>query len=83
MYNEVLFQAFVNELLETISYTFDTIDTMLIIGHNPSLTALTIVLDIYKEEIKPGEVLKIEFDTDSWIHVEKENAKLIWIEKTT
>lgn len=83
MYNEVLFQAFVNELLETITYTFDTVDSMLIIGHNPSLTALTIVLDIYKEEIKPGEVLKIEFDTDSWIHVEKENAKLVWIEKTT
>lgn len=81
MYNEVLFQAFVNELFETITYTFDSVSEMFLIGHNPSLTALTIVLDVYKEEIKPGEVLKIEFDTDSWINICKENAKLIWIEK--
>lgn len=81
MYSEVLFQAYVHELLETISYTYDTISTMLIVGHNPSLTALTITLDVYKEEIKPGEVLKIEFDTNSWINVEKENAKFVWIEK--
>lgn len=81
MYNEVLFQAFVNELFETITYTFDTIDDMFLIGHNPSLTALTITLDVYKEEIKPGEVLKIEFDCDSWINIDKDNAKLIWIEK--
>lgn len=81
MYNEVLFQAFVNELFETITYTFDTVNEMFLIGHNPSLTALTITLDIYKEEIKPGEVIKIEFDTDSWINISKENAKFIWIEK--
>ncbi len=81
MYNEVLFQAFVNELFETITYTFDSVNEMFLIGHNPSLTALTIVLDVYKEEIKPGEVLKIEFDTNTWINIAKENAKLIWIEK--
>ena len=28
MYNEVLYMAFVNELIETISYTFDTVDSM-------------------------------------------------------
>jgi phosphohistidine phosphatase len=81
MYNEVLFQAYVNEILETITYTFDTVDEMLLIGHNPSLTALTIVLNVYREEIKPGEVLKVEFNTDSWIDISRENAKLIWIEK--
>ncbi len=81
MYNEVLFQAYVNELFETLTYTFDTVNELLLIGHNPSLTALTITLDVYREEIKPGEVLKIEFDTDSWINIGKENAKFIWIEK--
>lgn len=81
MYNEVLFHAFVNELFETITYTFDTVNTMLVIGHNPSLSALAITLNIYKNEIKPGEVLKIEFDTNSWINVGKENARFVWIEK--
>ena len=81
MYNEVLFQAYVNELFETITYTFDTVNSLLLIGHNPSLTALTITLDVYRQEIKPGEVIKVEFDTDSWINIDKSNAKFIWIEK--
>ena len=41
MLNEVLYMAFVNELIETITYTYDTVDTMLLVGHNPSLTAFS------------------------------------------
>lgn len=81
MYNEVLYQAYVNELFETITYTFDTVNSMFLIGHNPSITALTITLDVYRTEIQPGEVLKIEFDVDSWINIDKENARLIWLER--
>lgn len=81
MYNEVLYQAFLNELLETISYTFDTVNELLLIGHNPSLTALALTLTGHKEEVKPCTVLKIEFNTDSWINIDKENAKLVWIEE--
>lgn len=81
MYNEVLYQAFLNELIETISYTFDTVNELLLIGHNPSLTALVLTLAGHKEEVKPGSVLKIEFHTNSWINIAKENAKLIWLEE--
>lgn len=77
MYNEVLYMAFVNELLETISYTFDTVDTMVLIGHNPSLTALAVTLVGFKEKFQMGGIMEIEFDCDSWIDISKENAKLI------
>jgi phosphohistidine phosphatase len=77
MYNEVLYMAFVNELLETITYTFDTVDTMLLVGHNPSLTALAITLVDFKEKFEMGGIMEIEFDCDSWIDICKENAKLI------
>ncbi|KAB7884830.1 SixA phosphatase family protein [Poseidonibacter ostreae] len=77
MYNEVLYLAFVNELLETISYTFDTVDTMILIGHNPSLTALAITLIDFKEKFEIGGVMEIEFDCNSWIDISKENAKLV------
>jgi phosphohistidine phosphatase len=77
MYNEVLYLAFVNELLETISYTFDTVDTMILIGHNPSLTALAITLIDFKEKFEVGGIMEIEFDCNSWIDVAKENAKLV------
>ncbi|MBU3015705.1 histidine phosphatase family protein [Poseidonibacter lekithochrous] len=77
MYNEVLYLAFVNELIETISYTFDTVDTMILIGHNPSLTALAITLIDFKEKFEVGGVMEIEFDCNSWIDIGKENAKLV------
>ena len=77
MFNEVLYMAFVNELIETISYTFDTVDTMLLIGHNPSLTALAITLVDFKEKFKMGGIMKIEFNCNSWIDVSKENARLV------
>ena len=77
MYNEVLYMAFVNELFETISYTFDTIDSMLLVGHNPSLTALAITLVGFKEKFEQGAIMEINFDCDSWIDISKENAKLV------
>lgn len=81
MYNEVLYQAFLNELIETISYTFDTVQDLMIVGHNPSLTALALTFVNHKEEVMPCTVLKVAFDCNSWIDISKENAKLIWIEK--
>lgn len=77
MYNEVLYMAFVNELIETISYTFDTVETMVLVGHNPSLTALAITLVEFKEKFEVGGIMLIEFDCNSWIDISKENAKLI------
>ena len=77
MFNEVLYMAFVNELLETISYTFDTVENMILIGHNPSLTALAITLVDFREKFKMGGIMEIEFDCNSWIDISKENAKLV------
>jgi phosphohistidine phosphatase len=77
MYNEVLYMAFVNELMETISYTFDTVETMVLIGHNPSLTALAITLIDFKEKFPMGGIMEIQFDCKSWIDISKENANLI------
>lgn len=77
MYNEVIYQAFVNELIESITYTFDTVDSLLIIGHNPALTALALTLTEFREEIQMGCVVKIEFDCISWTAVDKNNAKFI------
>ena len=77
MLNEVLYMAFVNELFETISYTFDTVDSMLLVGHNPSLIALAITLVGFKEKFEQGAIMQIIFDCDSWIDISVENAKLV------
>lgn len=77
MLNEVLYMAFVNELIETITYTYDTVDNMLIVGHNPSLTALAVTLVGFKEKFEEGAIMQIDFECDSWIDIDKSNAKLI------
>ena len=81
MLNEVLYMASVTELLETISYTFDTVDSMLLVGHNPSLTALAVTLVGFKEKFEMGGIMEINFDCDSWIEISKENAILVNYEK--
>ncbi|MCG3687520.1 SixA phosphatase family protein [Aliarcobacter butzleri] len=81
MLNEVLYMAFLNELLETITYTYDTVDSMLLVGHNPSLTALGVTLVGFKEKFEEGAIMEIEFDCNSWIDISKNNAKLISYEK--
>eukprot|EP01029_Cantina_marsupialis_P009729 TRINITY_DN225516_c1_g2_i2.p1 TRINITY_DN225516_c1_g2~~TRINITY_DN225516_c1_g2_i2.p1 ORF type:complete len:160 (+),score=17.28 TRINITY_DN225516_c1_g2_i2:103-582(+) len=74
MYNEVIYQAFLNEIIESISYTYDTVNSLMVVGHNPSLTALAITFADFKEEIKMGNIVKIRFNCDSWISIDKSNA---------
>lgn len=81
MYNEVIYQAFLNELVESITYTYDTVDTLFIVGHNPSLTAFGISFCGLKEELNTTDVAKIEFNCNSWVDIDKSNATLINIFK--
>jgi len=50
---------------------------MLIVGHNPSLTALAVTLVGFKEKFEEGAIMQIDFNCNSWIDVDKTNAKLI------
>lgn len=77
MYNEVIYNAFLHELIESISYTYDSVETLLVVGHNPSLTALSIYFTSYKEELKMANAIRIDFDCNSWIDIDKTNAKFV------
>ncbi|WP_320034728.1 histidine phosphatase family protein [Halarcobacter sp.] len=77
MINEVIYQAFLNELIESITYTFDTVNSLMIIGHNPALTALAITFTEFKEELQMANAIKIEFNCNSWTSIDKSNANFI------
>lgn len=77
MFNETIYQAFLNELIESITYTYDIVDSLLIVGHNPSLTALAISYTGYKEELNMANAIRIDFDCNSWTSIDKSNAKFI------
>lgn len=75
IYNEVIYQAFLNELHEIITYTYDTVDSMILVGHNPSLAILALNYCGYKDKLDMGYVIRIDFNCDSWIDVSKNNAE--------
>ena len=77
MYNEVIYQAFLHEIIESITYTFDTVDSLMVVGHNPSLSALAITYAGFKEEMEMASVVRIDFDCSSWTSIDKSNAKFI------
>lgn len=77
MYNEVIYQAFLNEIIESINYTYDTVNSLLIVGHNPSITALSLNFGGLKEAVQQATIVKIEFDCDSWTSISSENSRYI------
>lgn len=77
MYNEVIYQAFLHEIIESITYTFDTVDSLMVVGHNPSLTALAITYAGFKEEMDMASVIRIDFNCSSWTSIDKSNATFV------
>jgi phosphohistidine phosphatase len=80
-YNEVLYQGYLEELIESVNFTFHTVETLMLVGHNPLITNLLNHFTGYKEKINMGEIVKLEFNTSSWVEVDFSNAKLIEILK--
>lgn len=77
MFNEVIYQAFLNEIVESITYTFDKVNSLMIVGHNPSLTALALTYGGFKKELGTACIVRIDFDCDSWTAIDKNNSQLI------
>lgn len=77
MYNEVIYQAFLHEIVESITYTFDTIDCLMVVGHNPSLTALAVTYAGFKEEMPMASLIRIDFNCNSWTSIDKTNATFV------
>lgn len=80
MNNEALYQANVNELIESISYTFDDVKSLMVVGHNPSLSQLANTLVGFKEQMHMCGVIEIEFDCNYWIDISRNNASLNFYE---
>ncbi len=74
LYNEVLYQGFLDELIEAINFTFHTVNTLIIVGHNPLLSNLAAHFTGYKDRLDMGVVFKIDFETSSWVEVDPSNA---------
>lgn len=79
LYNEVLYQGYLEELIESINFTFHTVDSLFIIGHHPLVSNFIHHFCGYKDKLFEASIMKIEFNTSSWVDIEPENAQNIKI----
>lgn len=81
LYNEVLYQGYLDELIEELTFTFHTIDSLLIVGHNPLLENLINAFVPFKQSLEMGMLIQIQFDTNSWVDIGSHNANILEIIK--
>lgn len=59
-------------LLEVILSTPDTIDSLLIVAHNPSISMLTTLFLGTYADLPPAVLVEIDFDISSWADIKRE-----------
>jgi phosphohistidine phosphatase len=80
IYNELIYDNDEKKIINLIKDTDNSINTLAIIGHNPSMENITILLTKQKfphENFSTCGVALIEFDIKSWDEIKNETGKLI------
>lgn len=75
--NQYIYEPYVNAIVETISYIYDSNNTVALFGHNPGVSALAYTLCGSKEKMKTCSIIEIEFNCSSWLDISRENANFI------
>lgn len=79
-YYEDLYEASLNDILDTLKYLDDKNKIVFLIGHNPSLNLFAQEVLDFDENIPTCGILEIEFSCDLWQDVSSKNSKLISFE---
>lgn len=79
IFEKSIYEAPFENLLKVIKNIDDKYKTIFLIGHNPGLNDLAnFLLGSFEDNIATSGVLKIDFDTNSWKNISKDNSKLIF-----
>lgn len=79
IFEKSIYEAPFENLLKVIKNIDDKYKTIFLIGHNPGLNDLAnFLLGSFEDNIPTSGVLKIDFDTNSWKNISKDNSKLIF-----
>lgn len=78
-YDERIYEASSSRLAEVISEIENDRNTVMLIGHNPGLEELLLLLTGQRQEMSTGTLAKIVFDTMSWATAVDTRGALEWI----
>lgn len=81
IFEKSIYEAPFENLLKVINSIDNKYNKIFFIGHNPGVCDLTNTLtDENLENIPTSGIVKIDFNTDSWENISKENSKMIFFE---
>ena len=79
IFEESIYEAPYINILKVIKNIDDKHKTIFLFGHNPGFNDLAdFLLGRFEENIPTCGVLKIDFDTNYWKNISKDNSKLIF-----
>lgn len=71
-YNDEVYEASLKTLLLVIGATPETVDSLLLVGHNPGLSYLVeYLLDERFYGMDPGDLVRIDFEDQTWAAIGK------------
>lgn len=71
-FNDEVYEASLKTLLQVIGATAETVDSLLLVGHNPGLSYLVeYLLDERFYGMDPGDLVRIDFENQNWATIGK------------
>ena len=80
-YDERIYEASALQLLEVVAQADDGADAVLLVGHNPGLEELILLLTGETRLMPTGALAKIDLAPDKWGKVKEQAGRLDWIVK--
>ena len=82
VFNQEIYEARIADLLTTIHQTPKEINSLMLVGHNPTLTDLANLLcsDFHTENIPTAGVFAIVFHCKTWAEIEENMGNLLFFE---
>ena len=82
VFNQDIYEAHIADLLNVIHQVPNEINSLMLVGHNPTFTDLANLLcsDFHTENIPTAGVLAISFPCENWLEIEENTGNFLFFE---
>jgi phosphohistidine phosphatase len=78
-FEKALYTSSVDRLLRIIARVDDSVERLLIVGHNPELSEIAIFLSADAEELSPCTLVNLHWESTSWLGLERSRPAAVSI----
>jgi phosphohistidine phosphatase len=79
-FEDSLYNAGSDTYLDIIAVLNNKYDSVMMVGHNPAISAIVTILTGVRLDMSPCMLVCIEIDLDEWISVKDANGTLRWFQ---